>query len=116
MAVSGMKPPLVVKPVWTDGREGSHGLAVVHDMPSLSSLLSGAASTGVKPPVVIQEFVDHGGVLFKVGCCRSVDEVMVRARFFARHGSAPHDNEASMMCSGVCAGRAHSRVQADVIG
>ena len=34
--------------------------------PSLSNLLSGAASSGVKPPVVIQEFVDHGGVLFKV--------------------------------------------------
>lgn len=66
MAESGMKPPLVVKPVWTDGREGSHGLAVVHDMPSLSNLLSGVAGSGVKPPVVIQEFVDHGGVLFKV--------------------------------------------------
>ena len=32
MTASGMKPPLIVKPVWTDGREGSHGLAVVYDM------------------------------------------------------------------------------------
>ena len=66
MAASGMAPPLVVKPVWTDGREGSHGLAVVHDMASLSNLLAGEAGSGVKPPVVIQEFVEHGGVLFKV--------------------------------------------------
>ena len=66
MAASGMTPPLVVKPVWTDGREGSHGLAVVHDMESLSNLLAGEAGSSVKPPVVIQEFVEHGGVLFKV--------------------------------------------------
>ena len=66
MAASGMTPPLVVKPVWTDGREGSHGLAVVHDMQSLSNLLAGEAGSSVKPPVVIQEFVEHGGVLFKV--------------------------------------------------
>jgi inositol-1,3,4-trisphosphate 5/6-kinase/inositol-tetrakisphosphate 1-kinase len=66
MAASGMTPPMVVKPVWTDGREGSHGLAVVHDMQSLSNLLAGEAGSSVKPPVVIQEFVEHGGVLFKV--------------------------------------------------
>ena len=66
MAASGMTPPLVIKPVWTDGREGSHGLAVVHDMASLSNLLSGESGSSVKPPVVIQEFVEHGGVLFKV--------------------------------------------------
>lgn len=67
MEQSGMQPPLIIKPVWTDGREGSHGLAVVHDMPSFSKLLRGSIESSVKPPVVIQEFVEHGGVLFKVG-------------------------------------------------
>jgi inositol-1,3,4-trisphosphate 5/6-kinase/inositol-tetrakisphosphate 1-kinase len=66
MLQSGMRPPLIVKPVWTDGREGSHGLAVVHDMVSLINLLKGSVQSSVKPPAVIQEFVEHGGVLFKV--------------------------------------------------
>ena len=35
----GLRPPLLVKPLWTDGREGSHGLAVVHDMASMRRLL-----------------------------------------------------------------------------
>jgi len=29
---AGLHPPLLVKPLWTDGREGSHGLAVLHDI------------------------------------------------------------------------------------
>ena len=92
MAASGMAPPLVVKPVWTDGREGSHGLAVVHDMASLSNLLAGEAGSGVKPPVVIQEFVEHGGVLFKVcvwgGNLCIAEFVAQGGVLFSRYGGA----------------------------
>ena len=42
-------------------------------MASLSNLLAGEAGSGVKPPVVIQEFVEHGGVLFKVWWYESME-------------------------------------------
>lgn len=63
---AGLKPPLLVKPLWTDGREGSHGLAVLHDLAALGQLLQGAMSSEVQPPLVVQQFVDHGGMLYKV--------------------------------------------------
>lgn len=66
---AGLKPPLLVKPLWSDGREGSHGLAVLHDLQSMGKLLQGAISSDLKPPLVVQQFVEHGGVLYKVGWC-----------------------------------------------
>ncbi|GIL59909.1 hypothetical protein Vafri_14574 [Volvox africanus] len=63
---AGLTPPLLVKPLWTDGREGSHGLAVLHDMAAMGKVLHGDVSSSLKPPLVVQQFVDHGGVLFKV--------------------------------------------------
>lgn len=63
---AGLRPPLLVKPLWTDGREGSHGLAVLHDMGALGRILQGSVSSDVKPPLVVQQFVEHGGVLYKV--------------------------------------------------
>ncbi|KAG2444462.1 hypothetical protein HXX76_001214 [Chlamydomonas incerta] len=66
LTAAGLKPPLLVKPLWTDGREGSHGLAVLHDMAALGKVLHGAVSSELKPPLVVQQFVAHGGVLFKV--------------------------------------------------
>lgn len=63
---AGLKPPLLVKPLWSDGREGSHGLAVLHDLQMLEKLLSGRVSSELKPPLVVQQFVEHGGVLYKV--------------------------------------------------
>uniref|UniRef100_A0A6U2JB51 Inositol-tetrakisphosphate 1-kinase n=1 Tax=Chlamydomonas euryale TaxID=1486919 RepID=A0A6U2JB51_9CHLO len=63
---SGLSLPLLVKPMWTDGREGSHGLAIVTDYPSLRRLLEGGCSSSFRPPVVVQEYVEHGGVLHKV--------------------------------------------------
>ncbi|KAG2447202.1 hypothetical protein HYH02_007943 [Chlamydomonas schloesseri] len=66
LAAAGLKPPLLVKPLWTDGREGSHGLAVLHDMAALGKVLHGTVSSELKPPLVVQQFVAHGGVLFKV--------------------------------------------------
>jgi inositol-1,3,4-trisphosphate 5/6-kinase/inositol-tetrakisphosphate 1-kinase len=66
LAAAGLAPPLLCKPLWTDGREGSHGLAVLHDLEELGRLLRGGVSSEFKPPLVVQEFVEHGGVLFKV--------------------------------------------------
>lgn len=62
---AGLQPPLLVKPLWTDGREGSHGLAVLHDIMSLEKLVVGR-SQDLQPPLVVQQFVEHGGVLYKV--------------------------------------------------
>lgn len=62
----GLQPPLLVKPMWTDGREGSHGLAVLHSLELLSEILQGRLSSDLKPPVMVQQFVSHGGVLYKV--------------------------------------------------
>jgi hypothetical protein len=63
---AGLEPPLLVKPLWTDGREGSHGLAVLHDASALGRLLSGNVSSDLQPPLVVQQYVEHGGVLYKV--------------------------------------------------
>ncbi|KAM1003062.1 hypothetical protein FF1_003367 [Malus domestica] len=48
---------LVVKPLVVDGSAKSHELFLAYDQCSLSEL---------EPPLVLQEFVNHGGVLFKV--------------------------------------------------
>ncbi|GMH45355.1 hypothetical protein BSKO_13312 [Bryopsis sp. KO-2023] len=56
--------PLVAKSQWADGREGSHLLAVVHDRPALQKLLDDG--NDVNPPFVVQEYVEHGGVLYKI--------------------------------------------------
>lgn len=71
LAAAGLSPPLLCKPLWTDGREGSHGLAVLHDLEALGRLLKGAVSSEFKPPLVVQQFVEHGGVLFKVRISRN---------------------------------------------
>ncbi|CAN6688005.1 unnamed protein product [Malus baccata var. baccata] len=54
---AGLKLPLVVKPLVVDGSAKSHELLLAYDQCSLSEL---------EPPLVLQEFVNHGGVLFKV--------------------------------------------------
>ncbi len=66
LQAAGLRPPLLFKPLWTDGREGSHGLAVLHDLAALGRLLEGGVSSELKAPLVVQQFVEHGGVLFKV--------------------------------------------------
>ncbi|XP_057532596.1 inositol-tetrakisphosphate 1-kinase 3-like [Amaranthus tricolor] len=49
--------PLVAKPLIADGSAKSHELSLAYDQYSLQKL---------EPPLVLQEFVNHGGVLFKV--------------------------------------------------
>ncbi|KAL3538769.1 hypothetical protein ACH5RR_002135 [Cinchona calisaya] len=53
----GLKLPLVAKPLVVDGSAKSHELFLAYDKVSLAKL---------EPPLVLQEFVNHGGVLFKV--------------------------------------------------
>ncbi|KAL3621061.1 hypothetical protein CASFOL_035973 [Castilleja foliolosa] len=57
VAKAGLNLPLVVKPLVVDGSAKSHELFLAYDHFSLSEL---------EAPVVLQEFVNHGGVLFKV--------------------------------------------------
>ncbi|OVA07349.1 Inositol-tetrakisphosphate 1-kinase [Macleaya cordata] len=54
---AGLMLPLVAKPLVVDGSAKSHELSLAYDQFSLSKL---------DPPLVLQEFVNHGGVLFKV--------------------------------------------------
>lgn len=54
---AGLKLPLVAKPLWVDGTAKSHALSLAFNELCLSEL---------DPPLVLQEFVNHGGVVFKV--------------------------------------------------
>ena len=67
---AGMQVPLVGKPLWADGREGSHGLAIVHDEGAIRRLVSparpGVPASPFGPPLMLQQYIDHGGCLFKV--------------------------------------------------
>ncbi|KAH7438387.1 hypothetical protein KP509_04G012800 [Ceratopteris richardii] len=57
VAKAGLKLPLVAKPLIADGTAQSHAMFLAFDELCLTSL---------SPPLVLQEFVNHGGVLFKV--------------------------------------------------
>ncbi|KAJ7965899.1 Inositol-tetrakisphosphate 1-kinase [Quillaja saponaria] len=54
---AGLRLPLVAKPLVADGSAKSHELSLAYEQYSLQKL---------EPPLVLQEFVNHGGVLFKV--------------------------------------------------
>lgn len=58
--------PLLAKPYYTDGRQGSHGLALVENAEGLRKLVRGTGPPGVALPVMLQPFIEHGGCLFKV--------------------------------------------------
>lgn len=58
-------PHTVAKPLLADGSETSHALALVYDRDGLAQLARGDLAA-IRPPCVLQEFVDHGGSLFKV--------------------------------------------------
>ncbi|XP_021754659.1 inositol-tetrakisphosphate 1-kinase 3-like isoform X1 [Chenopodium quinoa] len=57
VAKERLRLPLVAKPLVSDGSAKSHELSLAYDQYSLQKL---------EPPLVLQEFVNHGGVLFKV--------------------------------------------------
>jgi len=48
---------VIAKPLVADGSAKSHKMALVYNHDGLNKL---------KPPIVLQEFVNHGGVIFKV--------------------------------------------------
>ncbi|XP_022947125.1 inositol-tetrakisphosphate 1-kinase 1-like [Cucurbita moschata] len=53
----GLKYPVIAKPLESDGSAKSHQLSLVSNDNGLK---------GLNPPIVLQEFVNHGGVVFKV--------------------------------------------------
>ncbi|CAL4913393.1 unnamed protein product [Urochloa decumbens] len=57
VAMAGLTLPLVSKPLVVDGTSKGHELYLAYDEASLSML---------HPPLVLQEFINHGGILFKV--------------------------------------------------
>lgn len=57
VAKAGLSFPIVAKPLYSDGSAKSHELWLAYDRNSLEIL---------EPPLVLQEFVNHGGILFKV--------------------------------------------------
>ncbi|KAM7253892.1 hypothetical protein ACFE04_031574 [Oxalis oulophora] len=52
-----LKYPVIAKPLVADGSAKSHKMALVFNHDGLNKL---------NPPIVLQEFVNHGGVIFKV--------------------------------------------------
>ncbi|CAH8262213.1 unnamed protein product [Arabidopsis lyrata] len=59
----------VAKPLLVDGTAKSHQLFLAYDRLSLAEL---------EPPLVLQEFVNHGGVFFKVFIVGDVIKVVRR--------------------------------------
>uniref|UniRef100_A0A0C9RRW3 inositol-1,3,4-trisphosphate 5/6-kinase n=1 Tax=Wollemia nobilis TaxID=56998 RepID=A0A0C9RRW3_9CONI len=53
----GLKFPVIAKPLVADGSVKSHKMSLVFNSEGLLKL---------KPPLVLQQFVNHGGVIFKV--------------------------------------------------
>ncbi|KAK4804250.1 hypothetical protein SAY86_004067 [Trapa natans] len=52
-----LKFPVIAKPLVADGSAKSHKMVLIFNHDGLNKL---------KPPIVLQEFVNHGGVIFKV--------------------------------------------------
>ncbi|MCD7461687.1 Inositol-tetrakisphosphate 1-kinase [Datura stramonium] len=53
----GMKFPMIAKPLIANASADAHQMFLVLNQDGLN---------GIKPPIVLQEFVNHGGVIFKV--------------------------------------------------
>ena len=66
---AGLVPPLLAKPLWADGRNGAHELALLADEEGIQQLCRGDAPPGVALPVTLQQYVDHGACLFKARLC-----------------------------------------------
>lgn len=66
LELKGIRYPFLVKPAWADGRPGSHALAVVGSDAGLEQLIEGEPAQQISLPVLVQEYVEHGGCLFKV--------------------------------------------------
>lgn len=58
MEERGLKFPVIAKPLVANGTAGSHELCLVFDVDGVNEVLG--------TPVVLQQFVNHGGVVFKI--------------------------------------------------
>jgi inositol-1,3,4-trisphosphate 5/6-kinase/inositol-tetrakisphosphate 1-kinase len=56
-SLQGLGFPVIAKPLAANGSELSHKMALIFNNDGLKK---------VEPPIVLQEFVNHGGVIFKV--------------------------------------------------
>ena len=65
VAAAGLRLPLLAKSLQADGSSDSHKVAIIHDRDGLSCVSRGDVP-GLKPPCIVQEYVNHGGCLFKV--------------------------------------------------
>lgn len=54
--------PVIAKPLVADGSAKSHAMFLIFNVQGLTKL----KPPKLKPPMVLQEFVNHGGVIFKV--------------------------------------------------
>lgn len=57
VVLQGLKFPVIAKPLLADGSASSHQMSLVFNEEGLKEL---------NPPIVLQEFVNHGGVIFKI--------------------------------------------------
>lgn len=62
---AGLHLPLLAKSLLADGSSDSHKVAIIHDLEGLSCVVRGDVQ-GLRPPCIVQEYVNHGGFLFKV--------------------------------------------------
>ena len=62
---AGLQLPLLAKSIRADGSSDSHRVAIIHDQDGIVTVASGGVQ-GLAPPCVMQEYVNHGGCLFKV--------------------------------------------------
>lgn len=66
MKEHNLRYPIIAKSLWADGRPGSHDIAVVWTDTGLQRLIYPEDATQLKPPVLLEQYVDHGNCLFKV--------------------------------------------------
>ncbi|CAG9464409.1 unnamed protein product [Pedinophyceae sp. YPF-701] len=66
MRREGMQYPMIVKPLNAFGGQESHSIAVLQNEGALDDLINGPASAALPTPFILQEFIEHGGVMFKV--------------------------------------------------
>ena len=62
---AGLQLPLLAKSLLADGSSDSHKVAIIHDADGLACVVRGDVP-GLRPPCIVQEYVNHGGYLFKV--------------------------------------------------
>ena len=72
-----------------DGSESSHALALVYDEEGLARLSRGEVA-GLRPPCVLQQFVDHGGSIFKVYVVGDVVQLARRRSLPDQRGACTH--------------------------